>query len=234
MFKQFVALIRGRSHDAAETFVDRNALAILRQQIRDCAGAIAAARRAAAMAIAQNEQEVSRHNRLAARIDDLEQRTVIALEKGEHQLARDAAETIALLETERSVSAEAQKSFTAEIDRLKTIIKTSEARLRELQRGQQIATVADKALRLREVGAGSTLSTLKDAEETLSRLRARQKQIDVAATVMDEMEQTGDPAAITEKLAAAGCGAPLVTSADAVLKRLAERAGRPAPSPAQT
>ena len=55
MLKQFFALMRGHSHEAAEAMVDRNALVILRQQIRDCADAIAAARRAVAIAIAQNE-----------------------------------------------------------------------------------------------------------------------------------------------------------------------------------
>ena len=40
---------------------------------------------------------------------------------------------------------------------------------------------------------------------------------------MAEMERTDDPSALTEKLAEAGCGAPLRTSADDVLARLAER-----------
>ena len=65
-----------------------------------------------------------------------------------------------------------------------------------------------------------------DAEETLLRLRTRQKQIDAAA--MAEMEQSGDPAAVSEKLAAAGCGMPLRSSADAVLERLASKIAKPA------
>ena len=82
-------------------------------------------------------------------------------------------------------------------------------RLRELQRGQRIAAAVDSTQRLRESAPGSSLSALKDAEETLLRLRTRQKQIDATAAAMAEMEQSGDPAAVSEKLAAAGCGAPL-------------------------
>ena len=52
MFKQVLTLIRSRSHDAAEQFTDTNALAILRQQIRDSAHAVDMARRAVAVAIA--------------------------------------------------------------------------------------------------------------------------------------------------------------------------------------
>ncbi len=228
MLKQFFALVRGRSYDAAEAVVDRNALVILRQQIRDCAGAIAAARRAVAIAIAQNEQEVAQFKKLVVRIDDLEKRTIAAIEQGQNELAREAAETIAMLEAERDASSEAQKSFSTEIERLKRIIRVSEMRLRELQRGQRIVAAVDSTQRLRESAPGSSLSALKDAEETLLRLRTRQKQIDATAAAMAEMEQSGDPAAVSEKLAAAGCGIPLRSSADAVLERLTKTMAKPA------
>lgn len=227
MLKQFFALVRGHSHEAAEAMVDRNAMVILRQQIRDCADAIAAARRAVAVAIAQNEQEVVQFKKLVARIEDLEKRTIAAIEQEQNELAREAAETIALLEAERDASSEAQKSFGTEIERLKRIVRASEMRLRELQRGQRIVAAVDTTQRLRE-SPGSSLSALKDAEETLLRLRTRQKQIDATAAAMAEMEQSGDPAAVSEKLAAAGCGAPLRSSADAVLERLAKTIAKPA------
>ncbi|ESY11072.1 PspA/IM30 family protein [Mesorhizobium sp. C386A] len=228
MLKQFFALVRGRSYEAAEAVVDRNALIILRQQIRDCADAIAAARRAVAIAIAQNEQEVAQYKKLVLRIDDLEKRTIAAIEQGQNELAREAAETIAMLEAERDASAEAQKSFGTEIERLKRIIRVSEMRLRELQRGQRIVAAVDSTQRLRESAPGSSLSALRDAEETLLRLRTRQKQMDDTAAAMAEMEQSGDPAAVSEKLAAAGCGAPLRSSADAVLERLTKTMTKPA------
>ena len=228
MLKQLFALVRGHTHEAAQEVVDRNALVILRQQIRDCADAIAAARRAVAIAIAQNEQEVAQYNKLIARIEDLETRATLALQGGKHDLAREAAETIALLEVERATSDEAQRSFASEIERLRRIVRGSELRLRDLQRGQRIAAAADKTHRLREAAPGSSLSALKDAEETLSRLRARQKQIDAAATAMAEMELSNDPATLSRKLAEAGCGAPIHASVEAILERLASKAASPA------
>ena len=149
MFKQFCALIRGRAHESAEEVVDRNAITILRQQIRDCANAIEAARRAVAVAIAQNEQEALQHEKILARIEDLEGRTLIAIEQGKEELAREAAETIAMLEAERDTSEQAQKNFGTEIARLKRIVRQSEQRLRELQRGQRVAAATDKTQRLR-------------------------------------------------------------------------------------
>jgi phage shock protein A len=228
MLKQFFALVRGRAYEAAETTVDRNALVILRQQVRDCAAAIDTARKAVAFAIAQNDQEIEQHKRLVARIADLETRAIAAIEQDKTALARQAAETIALLEAERDASAEAQQAFAAEIERLKRIVLSSEMRLRELRRGERIANATDRTQRLRDSAPHSSLSGLKDAEATLVRLRARQKEIDGAAAALDEMERATDPGALAEKLAAAGCGQPIRATADDVLARLAVKAGKPA------
>jgi phage shock protein A len=228
MLKQFFALARGRAYEAAESTIDRNALAILRQQIRDCAAAIDTARKAVAIAIAQNDQETEQHKRLAARIADLETRAIAAIEQEKTVLARQAAETIALLEAERDASEQAQQAFAAEIERLKRIVQGSEIKLRELRRGERIASATDRTQRLRNGAPHSSLSALQDAEATLVRLRTRQKDIDGAAAALDEMERSADPGALAEKLAAAGCGAPIRSTADDVLARLAAKAGKSA------
>ena len=141
----------------------------------------------------------TQYKKLVARIEDLETRATLAIQGGKHDLAREAAETIALLEAERAASDDAQRSFTAEIERLKRIVRSSELRLRELQRGQRIAAATDKTQRLREAAPGSSLSALKDAEETLSRLRLRQKQMDAAASAMAEMELSTIPAPLSRE-----------------------------------
>jgi phage shock protein A len=223
MLKQFLTLIRGHATDTAETVLDRQAVTLLRQQIRECADAVNSAKRAVALAIAQNDQEVQQTARLSARIADLEGRAVSALEQEKHDLAREAAETIAMLEAERETSLEAQRCFETEIARLKRIVRASEARLRDLERGQRIAVATETTARLRDTAADSGQSSLRDAEATLARLRARQKQMEVTEAAMAEMERSGDPAALAEKLAAAGCGAPPKHSAEEILKRLAAR-----------
>ncbi|MCB1424562.1 MAG: PspA/IM30 family protein [Zhengella sp.] len=228
MFKHLFALFRGRVHDAGESLADRNALAILRQQIRDAAQAVDAARKAVAIAIAQNRQEADQHNRLAARIADLETRAIAALGQGKEDLAREAASTIAILEAECTACVEAQTAFNSEILRLTMELRQSEARLRDLQRGQRVASAVESTQRLRDGAGSSGLSALRDAEETLLRLRMRQKKIDATAAAMDQMSAASDPAAMAERLAEAGCGEPLQTTADDVLARLTQAAGKAA------
>jgi len=227
MFKQIVTLFRGASHDAAEEFTDRHALKILNQQMRDSAVAVEQARKAVAIAMAQNRQEAEQYERLVRRIADLESRAMAAIEQNKEDLAREAAETIALLEAERDVSADAQQQFSKEIARLRENVRAAEMKLRELQRGQRLATATDKAQKLRNVAPQSQLSTLREAEETLLRLRMRQRQIDLTDQAMAEMDASGDPSAVTEKLAEAGCGAALRTSADDVMERLKARTAKP-------
>lgn len=80
MFKQILTLLRGRTYEAEQTFLDKNALPLLGQQMRDAAGSLQQARRAVAIAIAQNEQEVAQYRTAQARIVDLETRAIAALE----------------------------------------------------------------------------------------------------------------------------------------------------------
>ncbi|MBX5236652.1 PspA/IM30 family protein [Rhizobium sp. NLR4a] len=223
MFKLISTLLRGRAHDAEQAFADRNAVPLLAQQIRDAAQSIQSARRSVAVAIAQNEQEKAQHQTILARIADLETRATAALTRGNEGLAREAAEAIAFLEAERDASEQAQSQFTTSIAKLKGIVREAEARLQALQRGERLVRATQEAQKLDIAVAGPGLATLDEAEETLARLRLRQSQNELTAAALKEMESATRPAGIIEKLANAGCGAPLTSSADEVLARLKSR-----------
>ncbi|KNY16342.1 PspA family regulator [Shinella sp. SUS2] len=221
MFKQILTLMRGRAHEAQEAFGDRHALPILAQQIRDAARGVEAARRAVAVAIAQNRLETENAERLAARIKDLESRTIAALETGRDKLATEAAGSIARLETELQNARQVQAEFSGGIDRLRQAVRQSEMRLSALRRGERLALARDRTRRLSNDAPGE--NTLADAEATLARLEQRQREAELTAEALTTLETGPDPAALAEKLAAAGCGRPLVTSADEVLQRLRSR-----------
>ncbi len=223
MFKLISTLLRGRSHEAQQAFADRNAVPLLAQQIRDAAEAIRNARRSVAIAMAQNEQEKLQHASIAARLADLENRATAALSKGNEALAREAAEAIAYLEAERDQSEKAQAQFVPAIEKLKATVRRAEMRLQELQRGERLARATEEAQKLDVMSTDGSLATLDDAEETLSRLRSRQSQNDMTAMALKAMESSTRPDGIIEKLANAGFGAPLRTSADDVLARLRDR-----------
>src|SRR5258708_39073130 len=90
MLKTIVTLFRGAAFRAEEEFADRSALLILDQQIRDAAAGIERAKRALAVAIAQDEAEGKRLETTLTRIADLGERAVAALNGGGEERARDA------------------------------------------------------------------------------------------------------------------------------------------------
>jgi phage shock protein A len=228
MFKHLFTLLRGGGAEAAEAVALHQALPLLRQQIRDCAAAVDAARRAVAVAMAQNDQEATQCARLSERIADLEARTRAALDQGREDLAREGAEAIATLEAERDASVAAQARFTDEIARLRGILCDGEARLLALRRGQRLAAAAERTSRLRHRLPDGGLSVLREAEATLARLQARQAEADATASAMTELEAEGSAECVRDRLAEAGCGAPRRSRAEDVLSRLRAAAAQPA------
>ncbi len=173
MLKTIVTLFRGAAFRAEEEFTDRSALLILDQQIRDSAAGIERAKRALAVAIAQDEAEGKRLETTLARIADLEERAVAALGGGSDELATEAAEAIAVMEADRDAIREARATFAREIAGLKAAVRRSGQRLAELERGRRIALAAESVRRLKTghgFGTPSGATALADAEATLAPL----------------------------------------------------------------
>ena len=227
MFKTLITLVRGRTFTIAEEVADQHALVILDQQMRDATGALDRAKKALAIAIAQEDQEGQRLDATRAGIDDLEARAVAAIDAGRNDLAAEAAEAIATLEAERDASATARTLFAAEIARLKSHVLQQRVRFSQLERGRRIARAAEAvriARRGRIEGAPIFEGTLAEAEATLSRLRERQSEADAAEAAFDALDAATGPIAVAEKLSAEGFGPRLKPSAADVLARLRQRA----------
>jgi phage shock protein A len=223
MIKTLITIFRGRQAEAIERVADANALTILDQHIRDATGDLDRARRALAIATAQDAAEARRADNLKARVADLEIRAAAALGAGREDLAREAAEAIANLENDLTAAA-AKARFARECAKLKAMTANAERRLVELERGRRAARAAEAVRRLRSQGderVGGGASALQDAEATLKRLRDRQLE-DEAAT--DAIESPDGVETIDDKLEAAGFGDPARSTAASVLERLRKQA----------
>jgi phage shock protein A len=225
MLKMFLTFVRGGAAVAEERFADRSALLILDQQMRDAAAAFERAKKALAIAIAQDRQETERLAASHARIADLESRVAAALVAGDESLAREGAEAIAALEADRDAAASAQALFATEILRLRRHVAQAQARIAELDRGRRLARASEAVRQMRqgriEPGPAHE-ATLTEAEQTLKRLRERQVEAEAAEAALDELDGAA-AASVTEKLAAKGFGPRLRTTAEDVLERLRSR-----------
>ena len=227
MLKTLITMVRGRTALIAEELGDQNALLILDQQMRDAAGALDRAKKALAIAVAQQGQEEQRLEATRSRIADLETGAIAALGSGREDLAAEAAEAIATLEAERDASQTARALFAAEIAKLKGHVLQQQMRFSQLERGRRIARAAEAvrvARRGRNEAAPIFAGTLAEAEATLTRLREHQVEADAAETALDTLDTATGPVAIAEKLSAEGFGPRLKPNAADVLARLRERA----------
>jgi phage shock protein A len=226
MFKALITPFRGAAAAAEEEIVDRNALLILDQQIRDAAGAVERGKRALAIAIAQDDAERKRIASISTRIVGLEERTVAALAAGREDLAAEAAEAIAAMENDRAAVAKARASFADEIARLRSTVADITRRLADLDRGRRTAMAAEAVRRLKAghnpPGVIGT-AALAEAEATLRRLRERQTDDAAVDSVMQSLDPEAASATLIGRLEAAGCGPRTKTTAAEVLDRLRNR-----------
>jgi phage shock protein A len=218
-------LMRGVVADNAQAIHDAHAVTILRQQIRDAAGALATARRELAVAMAYHAAEARALDAIGARIGSLSDGARRALADGREDLGREAAGLIAALEDERADRRAAAGRFAAEIERLKRLVAQGGERLRDLDRGLQTARTTEALRRAglegRRVTALSA-GALGEAERTLARLRERQTaEADVAAALAELEIQAA--AGIEADLDADGYGRSR-TDPRAVLDRLRAQA----------
>lgn len=211
--------------DNAQAIHDANAVTILRQQIREAAGALATARRELAVAMAYHAAEARALDAIGARIETLSDGACRALADGREDLGSEAAIHIAALEDERSDRQAAAARFAAEIERLKRLVGQGGERLRDLDRGLQTARTTEALRRAgiqgRRVTALSA-GALGEAERTLERLREAQAAEADAAEALAGLEAEA-ASGIEAVLDAAGYGRPR-TDPRTVLDRLRAQA----------
>ncbi len=223
MFKTLTTLLRGRAADAGEALTDAQAIPLLRQQLRDATVGLETAQRAVAVVVAYHKREEKRAGEIAAQLADLETRTLEALERGEETLAREAAGAIAELEQERDATAAVLTNYSAEIGRLRDDVMLAQKRLKALQRGKNLADATAKTQKLRGTVPNGVMASLKEAEDTLARLQARQIHAADAATAFEDLSAEGSAESISDRLADAGCGPQKHADAASVLARLRTR-----------
>ncbi|MDO9425566.1 MAG: PspA/IM30 family protein [Methylobacterium sp.] len=220
MFNLFRTLARGAATQAREDLIDRNALLILDQQIRETRVSLERSRMALAAAVAGDKAEARRLAEVEARATDLEERAVAALDAGREDLAREAADAIAELEAEAEAVRTARTRFARELTRIRAVVADATRRQAELERGRRIAAAAESARRLGVAAAPEDRATLREAEATLARLRSLQAQSADTEAALTEAEPGAD---IAERLEREGFGKPTRPTGSAVLERLRRR-----------
>jgi phage shock protein A len=197
-------------------------LADLDRTIAAARHAHTAARRALAVAVAEEAREAERRAGLATRLADLESRAIAALRAGHDDLAHEAAETIAAIMTEIDASQRAARRFADEVRLARAEVDAQRRRLSELDRGRRLARIGH-ALNAAAPASRSGLDHFSEAEAALARLVADNHD---ARAVREEMAPSAER--LIERMSEAGFGRPTHVRACDILARLRDAAGLPA------
>ena len=149
-----------------------------------------------------------------------------ALDKTEEGLALKVAERVAGLEAELQAQTQAHAGFAVQVQRLKDLIRSAEARVREHEREIGIARTTESVYRATQSisdNIGSTGSRLTSARESLDRIKKRHEDLADRMAAAEELDKEFGHKALENELAAAGIGEGDKVRADAVMARLRAR-----------
>lgn len=227
MLKLMTTLVRGTIADAEEAAFDLNATRVLAQQIRDAATALELSKKELACAMAHRDSEARAVATLETRINELEQSAIEAINGHRPELADEAATVIAAVENERADRQAAVEGFNADIARLEDLIQQGQQRLRDLSRGLEMAR-AQEALNRAGANGRRALATgsgaLREAEQTLARIRQSQTRADDTQAALDYLEEKANTTSLDARFKAAGFGPTVSARPSDVLARIQSKA----------
>lgn len=207
ILNKIFTLFRGTANEAGQAVVDKNAIRILDQELRDSTSELARSKGELTKVMAQRQLAANRGTALLAKRKEYEGYVQGALGKGDEALAREVA--VKLSDVERDLQAEAGnvQQLDHSIGSLKGAIRSTETQLTRLK--QQIDTVkateavqrAQSAVTARHSGANSKIGTALDSLERIKQRQAEQGARFEAARQLEHETGEGD---LQARLADAG------------------------------
>lgn len=231
---KMMTMLRGSVREIGESVVDANATRIYEQEILDAKHSIVQAKDDLAGVMAKEMQSARALQRLQTDIARYEGMAVEALDKSQEALAEEAAGKIAALEQELQSQSQAHADYAVQVTRLKDLIKSAEARIREHEREINVAKTTESVYRAtrsisESIGQGG--NKLVSARESLDRIKARHEDLADRMNASEQLHAEFSHTALDKKLQAAGIGAEAQRQG-AVMERIrARRAAASAPTP---
>ncbi|HIN71810.1 MAG TPA: PspA/IM30 family protein [Dehalococcoidia bacterium] len=199
--------VRGGVSEAGEAIVDKQALRILDQEIRDADSELGRSKEALTGIIAKRKLADKKVDSLKSSLTEYEGYAMQALNKDDDGLAIEIAEKIAGLETELLGEEGLAKAFSESEGQLRKTVGQTEANLKRLK--QQVDTVkatesvqrSQAAVAARHSGAGSSM---RSALDSLDRLKSKQAERAAKFEAASELAESTEEVSLDAKLKAAG------------------------------
>ncbi|UWQ94686.1 PspA/IM30 family protein [Rhodobacteraceae bacterium M385] len=221
MFKTLTTLVNGANARAEERVRDHYSIELIDQKIREADASLKAAKFSLASLIQRERSEARQVEALSNRIADLTQRAKLALVDGREDMATEAAGAIAQLENELTLRHTTVERLETRILKLRHSVEGATRRITDLKQGAIAARAAKKEADIQKhLGRHVSQDTaFEEAEELIARVLNRDDPFE-QTQILREIDEGLDRSDMTERLSAAGYGAPLKSTAQDVLQRL--------------
>ena len=191
VIKKLVTLLRGSARELGQSMVDANATRIYEQEITDAKASIGQAKTELTGVMAQQMQTAREIERIKADVLRHENMALQALDKQKDDLALEVAARVATLEAELQAQTEAHAAYALQVSRLKDLIRSAEARVREHEREIGIAKTTESVYRATQSiseSMGASGSKLTSARESLERIRKRHEELADRMAAAEELD----------------------------------------------
>ncbi len=209
VIKKVMNVLRASVREIGEGVVDANATLAYEQEILDAKESIAQAKRELVGVMAGEMRSARRIEKLQAEIDRYEGLAAQALDKAQESLAEETAAQVDLLEQELQAQTRAHAACALQVAKLKALVQSAEARIREHEREIGIAKTTEsvhRATRSIAENIGQGGSRLVGARESLERIKRRHEELSDRMAAEARLDEELGEGALDKKLAAAGIG----------------------------
>lgn len=209
VIRKMMTLLRGSAREIGESVVDANATRIYEQEIIDAKHSIDEARASLTGVMAKEMQSAREIERLKKEVERYEGLALEALNKSQEGLAEEVAAKVGALEQELEEQSKSHGDYVVQVVKLKDLIKSAEARIREHEREITMVKTTEsvyRATRSISDSIGNSGSKLLDARQSLERIKQRHEDLADRMQAAEALDKELGHKALEAKLAAAGIG----------------------------
>ncbi len=196
---------RGAINEAGEAAVDKNALRILDQELRDAEAANGKAKDSLATIMGKKKVAEQKLDGLQADYERRMDQVRAALDKGDEALARDVAAAVKQIEEQGRTEREVIDNYEATCNDLRSAIRENDRKIEALKREVETVRANDALVKAQSAVASShagSNSSLGSAAESLQRIKERQAATRARLEAANEIAEDGGD--LDSRLKAAG------------------------------
>jgi len=222
--KVFTA-IKGAVSETGETIADNQAIRVMDQELREASTEIDKAKTELTSIMAKRKGNARKVDELGKKIAEHEKFAAEALGKNDEDLARDICERIGIFDEQLEIEKSLLQNFTSSEQSLKTNLKKSEARLKQLKQQQDVLKATEAVQKVQSNVASrfsGSSSKMGNAMDSLDRIKKRQQERSDRFASAEELAQEASGDDLDKRMQEAGIGGR-GSKADDVMARIKAR-----------